>query len=132
MAKGRVLVVDAEASVRLAVQKILNADGYEVAQADSKRSALELFGAAPADAVIVDASLPDGDTLDLISQVKGADPLIPCIVLASYESLESRLEEPSSLSSWNLKTGKVRRDTNRVSFESPGAEQRLSAFPCGN
>jgi DNA-binding NtrC family response regulator len=88
LAKGRVLVVDAEASVRLAVQKILNADGYEVAQADSKGGALDLFGAAPADAVIVDASLPDGDALDLISQVKGADPLIPCIVLASYESLE--------------------------------------------
>ena len=46
MTKGRVLVVDSEASVRLAVQKILNADGYEVIEADSRRAALELFGEA--------------------------------------------------------------------------------------
>ena len=89
MTKGRVLVVDSEASVRLAVQKILNADGYEVAQADSRRAALELFGEATPDAVILDGALPDGDALELISRIKGADPLIPCIVLAAYESLET-------------------------------------------
>jgi DNA-binding NtrC family response regulator len=145
VSKGRVLVVDAEASVRLAVQKVLNADGYEVAQADSNYAALALFQASQPDAVILDSVLPDGDALELISHVKAADPLIPCIVLAAYESLEKAalaiqqgaeqfLTKPLALASLLLVLQRVlenqRNRRRRLRDQTRQARQHLDPF-CG-
>ncbi len=88
MTKGRVLVVDPEAGVRLTLQKILRIDGYEVSEAGSCRTALESFHASRPDALILAAKPPDGNALDVLSHVKGIDPGIPCIVLANYEELD--------------------------------------------
>jgi len=145
MMKGRVLVVDAEASVRLAVQKVLKADGYDVVEADSQRGALTLLAASLPDAVIMDGALPDGDALDLLSQVKGADPLTPCIVLAAPSSLEKAalaiqqgaeqfLTKPVALPSLLLVLQRVlenqRNRRRRMRDETRQARQHVDPF-CG-
>ena len=146
MPKGRVLVVDAEPSVRLAVEKVLNADGYDVEQADSQRAALEQFFASTPDAVILDGALPDGDVLDLLAQVKGADPLIPCIVLAGPGALEKAamaiqqgaeqfLTKPLALPSLLLVLQRVlenqRNRRRRLRDETRQARQHVDPF-CGS
>jgi DNA-binding NtrC family response regulator len=89
MTKGRILVVDAEASVREALRKVLEVDGYEVVEAVSRRVAVDASTRARPDVVVAAAVLPDGSALDLLSELRAGDPSIPCIVLARYEELDT-------------------------------------------
>ena len=87
-AKSRVLLVDAEASVRLAVGKVLSADSYDVQDADSLASARERSRAWRPHAVVSSCRLPDGTALELLADVKAADPHTVCLVLAEFGDLE--------------------------------------------
>ena len=89
MTRGRILVVDADSGVRLGIQRILMADGYDVTQADHGDSALALVQGSRPDAVIMDGGLPDRNVVEMVARVKEIDPEIACIVLASNESLDS-------------------------------------------
>jgi DNA-binding NtrC family response regulator len=86
--KGRILLVEPDASIRESLQRVLAIDGYDVAEAGSCRVAIESGQAVRPDAVVVAARLPDGSALDAIPLVKQIDPAIPCIVLARHEELE--------------------------------------------
>lgn len=87
-----VLLVDENATVRLALQKVLSADGYEVVEVGTCRAALERLRTSRPDAVVASCRLPDGTALDLLSQVKAGDAGTPCIVLADYETLKVAVE----------------------------------------
>lgn len=67
---------------------MLTADNYDVEEAESLRAARERFRAARPNAVISSCRLPDGTALELLSEVKAADPGTVCLVLAEYEDLE--------------------------------------------
>ena len=88
MPRQRVLLVEDKASVRVALQKVLQADGYEVEQEETCRAAQERFRASRPDAVIASCRLPDGNALELLSRVKTIDPGTPFIVLAEYATLD--------------------------------------------
>ncbi|HTO88540.1 MAG TPA: sigma-54 dependent transcriptional regulator [Thermoanaerobaculia bacterium] len=87
-AKHRVLLVDAQASVRVALGNVLKADNYDVEETESLQAARERFRACRPDAVVVASRLPDGTALDLLSEVKAADPGTGCLVLAEPGDLE--------------------------------------------
>ncbi|MCA1581691.1 MAG: sigma-54 dependent transcriptional regulator [Acidobacteria bacterium] len=84
----RVLLVDADAALRESLQRVLQIDGYEAAEAASSRVALESFRAARPDLTVLAAQLPDGSAIDLLRELRKIDPASPCIVLARYEDLE--------------------------------------------
>jgi DNA-binding NtrC family response regulator len=86
--KGLVLVVDPEASVRLALQKVLAADGYGVEEAEGQGAAQEVFRRMRPDAVIFCSRLPDGSALDLLAEIKSIDSSTPCILLADHATLD--------------------------------------------
>jgi DNA-binding NtrC family response regulator len=88
MTKGRILLVEPDAAVRENLAHVLRIDGYEVAEASSRAVALESFRAAKADAVVFAATLPDAPALELLAQIKSADPSAGCVLLAAYEDLE--------------------------------------------
>jgi len=88
MTRGRILIVDADASVRENLQKMLQIDGYETQEAASCRGAIESFEASRPDALVVAARLPDGTALDLLAHVRRADASVACVVLARYEELD--------------------------------------------
>ncbi|MCM3877651.1 MAG: sigma-54 dependent transcriptional regulator [Thermoanaerobaculia bacterium] len=88
MTRGRILIVDADASIRENVQKMLRIDGYEAQEAASCRVAIQSFEASRPDALVVAARLPDGTALDILAHVKRADAGVPCVVLARYEELD--------------------------------------------
>src|ERR1700693_4424619 len=87
-----VLLGDDNATVRLALQKVLRADGYDVVEVGTCRAALERFRTSRPDAVVASCRLPDGTALDLLSEVKAGDVGTPCIVLAEYETLQVAVE----------------------------------------
>ncbi len=73
----------------MALGKVLRADGYEVEEAESLLAARERFHATRPNAVVASCRLPDGGVLELLAEVKAADPGTACLVLAEYRDLET-------------------------------------------
>jgi DNA-binding NtrC family response regulator len=88
MTLARVLLVDDDPTIRLALGRYLGSTGYEVVTAETVASAVELFKASPFDAAVLDYELPDGTALDLLRTFKGLDPLVPLVVLTGFGSID--------------------------------------------
>lgn len=88
MAGETLLIVDDEAAVRFAVRDFLESIGYTVREAETCRETLELLRSGEIDAAVVDYSLPDGNALELLTQLSGADLGVPIVVLTGYGSIE--------------------------------------------
>ena len=88
MARNRVLVVDDEASLRLAIRAYLEAKGFDVVVAGSCQQTRELITTYQPDAAILDYELGDGNALDLQRYLKEHDPLLPVIILTGHGSIE--------------------------------------------
>ncbi len=88
MARNKILIVDDEAGIRSPMRRFFEAHGYEIEEADSCQAALEAFRHAGCDAAILDYSLPDGNTLDLLPQLKAIDAATPLIILTGHGSID--------------------------------------------
>ncbi|HXO22325.1 MAG TPA: sigma-54 dependent transcriptional regulator [Thermoanaerobaculia bacterium] len=83
-----VLLVEDEPAVRKAVARFLERKGYETRQAGFCAEGLEAFRADRPDAVLLDYSLPDGDGLQLLRQLREIDPTVPVLVLTAHASID--------------------------------------------
>ena len=86
--KGRILLVEDDATIRETLRRVLEIDGYEIAEAASCRVAAESFRTSKPDAVVVTARPSDGSALELIARFKREDPGVGCVVLARQEELD--------------------------------------------
>jgi DNA-binding response OmpR family regulator len=83
-----VLVVEDHDTTRTFLADNLSADGYEVLEADTLRTARRLLERHAPDLMLLDLELPDGDGLDLLGEVRDADlhsrldAELPAIVLS--------------------------------------------------
>ena len=66
----RVLVVDDDFAMRIALRQILERAGYQVEVARNGNEALKLFREAPFDLVITDIVMPERDGLELIFDLR--------------------------------------------------------------
>jgi two-component system, NtrC family, response regulator PilR len=85
----RVLVVDDEPSMREVLSIMLTKEGYEVVAADSRAQAAAVLAKAPADLVITDIRLPDGDGIEILRHVKAASPETAVVVMTAYGTTET-------------------------------------------
>jgi DNA-binding response OmpR family regulator len=67
---GRVLIVDDEPIVRDVLSRYLAKGGYEVDTAEDGERALEAFGTAPPDLVLLDIMLPRLDGLSVFARIR--------------------------------------------------------------
>jgi DNA-binding NtrC family response regulator len=88
LSERRLLIVDDEEGVRFPIREFFTAGGYEVVEAASVREALEVFRSSRPDVAILDYSLPDGDGLTLLSQLKELDPTVPVVILTAHGSID--------------------------------------------
>jgi DNA-binding NarL/FixJ family response regulator len=81
----RVLLVDDHASVRQALAILLerNPDMNVVGQAGSLEEARAALAETEADVAVVDLGLPDGDGVDLVADVRAANPDAAVLVLTA-------------------------------------------------
>jgi DNA-binding response OmpR family regulator len=88
---ARVLVVDDEADVRLLLRRILEAEGFQVFDADGALSATHELGAAqPPDIVLLDIGLPGVDGMEVLTRIRrGSD--VPVIMLTGRGEQEDRV-----------------------------------------
>ncbi len=88
MTRNRVLIVDDEPSIRMAIRRFLTTSGFEVSDADNRSSALALARKERPDAIILDYKLRDCTALDLLPQFLAIDAEVAIIVLTAHASVE--------------------------------------------
>ncbi len=82
--RGRVLLVDDEALIRMGMRVILGDLGYEViGEAADGQEALEKVAALDPDVVIMDIKMPGMDGLEATRRIIASHP-VPIIVLTAY------------------------------------------------
>ena len=79
----RILIVDDHAGFRASARRMLEAGGFEVAgEAENVAAARVAVGELTPDAVLLDVQLPDGDGIELATELS-ANGNAPAIVLCS-------------------------------------------------
>lgn len=89
---AKILIADDERSVLLLTQRLLNANGYETAEAANGLAALELFQNQFFDLIITDLRMPRMDGMTFLHEVNKLEPTIPIIILTAYASTENSSE----------------------------------------
>lgn len=71
---GKVLIVDDDRFVRMALSEALRTWEYEIVEADTVKSAKRVFTDEEPDIVLLDIDLPDGSGLDVLNEIKELSP----------------------------------------------------------
>jgi two-component system NtrC family response regulator len=89
MPSGTLLLIDDEATLRQAISRMLELEGYTVLQAPDARRGLEELRQYAEEVLVVlsDVKLPDGYGLDLLPRYKQAAPLAEVILLTAYGTI---------------------------------------------
>jgi two-component system alkaline phosphatase synthesis response regulator PhoP len=87
----RILVVDDEPSVCVALEAVLIREGYEVLTAHSGAEALQLMAGESVDLALLDLNMPGMDGLQLMSEIRNRWPETVLVILTGYGTLESAL-----------------------------------------
>jgi two-component system response regulator FlrC len=88
----RVLVVDDEPGMRLAIQEALTRKGYEVGLAANGREALAEFSKASYGMVISDMNMPGMGGMEVLRGVKKASPHVPVLLITAFGTIETAVE----------------------------------------
>ncbi|KZD09677.1 response regulator transcription factor [Oceanibaculum pacificum] len=88
---SRIIVVEDEPSLRTDLVEYLRGCGHDVAGAGSARALLPLLAEQPADIVILDITLPDGDGLSLARQLR-AQSRCGIIILTAHSGAQTRID----------------------------------------
>jgi len=88
----KVLIVDDEKAIRWSLGEALQAQGYEVEEAENGKKCIKLFQKDPADIVILDLKLPDTDGIEVLKKIKAEDKDVPVIMMTAYGEVETAVE----------------------------------------
>ncbi len=78
---ARILLVDDERPLRIAIRRVLEAKGHQVVEAQDGREAIRLCDTERPDLVVTDLQMPEIDGLDLLLALHKLRPNIPLIVM---------------------------------------------------
>ncbi len=88
----KILIVDDESSMLDFLSLLFAGEGYEVETACSAEAARRSLGGKRYDLVLCDILMPDGNGLDLLKEIKGADSNAAVIMMTAYTSTKSAIE----------------------------------------
>lgn len=86
---GKILVVDDDRFVRMALGEALRSWEYEVLEADTIKSATQIFEDEEPPIVLLDIDLPDGSGLDLLTRVKHEKPETIVVMITGNVDVEN-------------------------------------------
>jgi two-component system response regulator HydG len=89
---GHILVVDDEPSMRTTLSILLKREGYQVSQAGDGVEALKKLGRGQYDMVLTDLKMEGVDGMELLRQVKAADPQTEVLIFTAYGTVTSAVE----------------------------------------
>lgn len=79
---ARILIVDDDPDVRLVLRRMLEPDGYEIAEAGHGREALDSIIARPCDLVITDLIMPEQEGIETIQVFHQRYPQVKIIAIS--------------------------------------------------
>jgi two-component system response regulator AtoC len=88
----RILVVDDEESIRVALEALLSRHGYRVETAADGARALELLGPGEIDVAFVDVRMPGMDGIDLAREIREREIPTTVIVMSAYGSVDDAIQ----------------------------------------
>ena len=90
---ARILVVDDELGMQLALREVLQRLGYQAVVAEDGVSALARLDKDGAfDLVLTDVRMPEMSGLEFLSKVRGRYPSLPVVVMTAYGTVEDAVE----------------------------------------
>lgn len=92
MQSGRILLVDDEASARLALAKALEQAGYEVVTASDAFEALKILEDFEPDLTLTDLMMPGMSGLDLLQAIRARDSDAQLVLVSGYRDVETAVE----------------------------------------
>ncbi len=87
----KVLLVDDDARVTEALQRVLSQEGYEISSANSAEEALEILRQKSVDVIISDEQMPGLSGSEFLTIVRHSYPDIVRIILTGQASLEAAI-----------------------------------------
>ena len=87
--RGRILVVDDEASARSGLERLLQQEGFSVKTAADGTIALKVAADFAPDVVVTDLKMPQMDGMALLRQLREQDVGIPVIVATAFGDVSS-------------------------------------------
>ncbi len=101
--KQRILYIDDELLVRESLAKYLERSGYEVIQAETGESGIEIFRLRKPDAVLVDLRMPGMGGLEVLERVSRENPETPVVLISGAGMLQDAIEA-LRLGAWDFIT----------------------------
>ena len=89
---ARILVVDDEADMRMALANVLNRMGHRIFEASDGPSALEFLQREKADLVLLDIRLPGMDGVQILRNLRETDRTTPVLMVTGYGSVQPAVE----------------------------------------
>ena len=87
----RILVVDDEPAVRVALERALRLEGYDVEVAADGGTALAALSSAPPDVVVLDVLMPVLDGLSVCRRMREGGYRVPVLMLTARDSVADRV-----------------------------------------
>ena len=84
----KVLIIDDEEKLRSLLARIISLEGFEVIQAEDRKTALKKLEQNNIDVILSDVKLPDGNGVELTLEIKKLYPSIEIIVLTAYGNIQ--------------------------------------------
>ncbi len=88
----KILVVDDEKMQRDLMKGFLEKQGYDVSVAADGNEALTLFSNYPFQLVLLDNRMPDSSGAEVLERIKTINPLVRCIMITAYGSVDTAVE----------------------------------------
>jgi two-component system response regulator FlrC len=88
----KILIVDDEQNMRVALFEALSRNGHEVAVAENGGMALEMIARQPPELVITDIKMPGMDGLELLRQIKALRPELPVVIMTGFATVDTAVE----------------------------------------
>lgn len=90
--KGRVLIIDDDATIRTTYRRVLRNFGYDINTAADGQEAIEQLGSSVFDVVLCDIAMPGINGLGLLRAVRDRDLDVPVILMTGEPNMESAVE----------------------------------------
>jgi two-component system nitrogen regulation response regulator GlnG len=88
---GKILIVEDESSIRFVLSEFLTGKGFDVKTAENFESAKKALASEYYKMHFLDIRLPDGDGLDLLTQIKESGSAGPVIVMTAESTMNNAI-----------------------------------------
>lgn len=85
--KNKILIIDDELKLLKLLGMIISNEGYEVFQASTARSGINMLLNNDIDLVLCDVKLPDAFGVDLVKEIKAKQPHLEIILMTAYGNI---------------------------------------------